>query len=72
MIRVKDSQGNIIPGLFKDASGAIVVSDTTEFNKYKRQRDLALEQANQIRDLKTELSDLKQLVQQLLESKRGN
>lgn len=66
MKRVKDTQGNIIPGLFKDSTGALVVRDAAEFHKYKRQQQIAAQQAEQIKSLTDEVSALKDLVGQLI------
>ena len=66
MIMVKDAQGNIIPGLFKDKSGALVVSDTAEFAKYKRQQQLAHSSTERIKQLSNEVDSLKEMVAQLM------
>lgn len=69
MIRVKDENGNIIHGIAKDKTGAVIVTDNKEFNKYKRQRELAEEQAARISELSSKVNALEQLVQQLIQGK---
>lgn len=67
MIRVKDQDGNVVPGILKDVLGNLVVNDVAEYNKYKREKD----SAEQINELKSEVDQLKQLVHALLREKNG-
>lgn len=34
MIRIKDQSGNIVPGLYKNELGAIVVNNNAEYQRY--------------------------------------
>lgn len=68
MKRVKDESGNIIPGLLKDEKGALVVSDVSEYNKYKKQKEFMQSQSSKIDSLGKEVEELKRLIKQLLNS----
>lgn len=69
MKRIKDENGNIVPGVIKTERGAIIVNDTSEFNKYKQQQQMMQEQRRRIENLSSEVETLKALVQQLLEQR---
>ena len=60
MIRVKDIDGNIIPGLIKNGIGLIVDSNE-EYNKYKKDKEMVLE----IKQLKDEMSEIKEMLRVL-------
>ena len=62
MLRVKDENGNVVPGLFKDDRGAIVVNDKPGYQKY------LLEKQHQetINNLKQEVSELKDMIHALI------
>lgn len=62
MYQLKDENGNVVRGLAKDEKGSIVVTDTTEFTKYKREKQLILD----VENLKKEISHLKDVVAHLL------
>lgn len=60
MIRVKDVDGNIVPGLVKNGIG-LVVDSNEEYNKYKKDREMVLE----IKRLKDEMSEIKEMLRVL-------
>lgn len=62
MIRVKDQSGNIIPGLFKNGIGALVVKNDSEYDKYIQTK----QQQEVINNLTQEVSELKTMVQNLI------
>lgn len=62
MIQVKDQQGNIVPGLFKDSLGNIVVQDDLDYRRYNKEK----KQAETINNLVKEVAELRQLVNHLL------
>lgn len=66
MIKVKDEQGNEVPGLFKDSRGVIVVKDDAQHRRYMKEKN----QAEIINNLVKEISELRQLVDELIESNR--
>lgn len=66
MIKVKDEQGNEIPGLYKDSRGVIVVKDDAQHRRYVKEK----RQAEIINNLVKEVSELRQLVNDLIESQR--
>lgn len=65
-MRVKDDQGNIIPGLYRASNGSIIVSDRDGYDKYVKQRDSILEQKTSISKLQTQVDELKEMIATLL------
>ena len=66
MKRVKDENGIIVPGVFKNDLGTVIIDDSAEFNKYKRHKELASDQSRKIHDLTGKVEDLERMVRQLL------
>lgn len=64
MISVKDQNGNIVPGLFKDNLGTIAVKNDAEYRRYLREK----KQAETINNLMKEVSELKVVVESLSKS----
>lgn len=70
MLRVKDENGSVVPGLYRTPGGAIISEETEEYKRYlvEKQR---LEQINNltsdITNLKTEMSDIKTLLLAILD-----
>lgn len=64
MLRVKDENGNIIPGLFKDSIGSIIVKDDSNYNAYVKQK----QQQEIINNLTKEVSELKGLIEKIISS----
>lgn len=58
MLRVKDQSGNIIPGLFKDSLGNIIVKNDSEYDKYIQMK----QQHEIINNLTKEVEELKQII----------
>lgn len=63
MIKVKDHNGNEIPGMYKDSLGNIVVKNDDEYRRYVKEKKLV----ETINNLVKEVSELKKTVSQLLE-----
>ena len=63
---VLDSNGNRIPGLFRDNSGVLIVNDQRSLAKYKgqqaRERELQTLR-EQVSDLSSIVSELKQMIE---------
>lgn len=62
MLRVKDENGNIVAGLFKDNLGNLVVNDNKAYNTYLKSK----QQQETINNLSKELTELKELINNLL------
>lgn len=62
MLRVKDESGNIVAGLFKDNLGNLVVNDNKAYNTYLKSK----QQQETINNLSKELTELKELINNLL------
>lgn len=62
MLRVKDENGNIIQGLYKDPMGSIVVEKNSDYERYLREK----QQQEAINNLKQEFSELKAIIQNLI------
>lgn len=67
MHKVKDQNGNIIPGIVKSDVGGLIVTDTERYYKYMREK----ESIQKINNLEHEIQQLKELVQTLLRDKNG-
>lgn len=62
MIRVKDESGNIVPGLYKNELGAIVVKNNPEYQKYiQRKQEIKI-----INDLQKEVSEQKEIIESVV------
>lgn len=66
MIRVKDSNGRIVEGLFRDETGALIVKNDAELDKYLQQKRVVVEQKETINRLSDEIEELKRMVNSLL------
>ena len=62
MMEIADSNGNLIPHLKRDSSGAIIVHDPISKAKYEQQRSLA-ERVNQ---LELNINDIKSMLDLIL------
>lgn len=62
MLRVKDENGNIIQGLYKDPMGSIVVEKNSDYERYLREK----QQQEAINNLKQEFSEIKAIIQNLI------
>lgn len=65
-MRVKDEQGNIIPGLYRTSNGSIIVDDKEGYDKYIKQRNTILNQKSSIDKLQDEVSNLKEMIATLI------
>lgn len=63
MIRVKDESGQIIKGLHKDKYGNLIVSDLSEYNKYKQQQEVINQLNNKIDNLTSIVERLQKMIE---------
>lgn len=70
MKKVVDQNGNLVTGLLRDETGALVVTDTAGLNKYKMQKQLFQEQQMKINSLQQDVSVLKQLVERIIQERQ--
>ncbi len=64
MIRIKDNSGNIIPGIYKNSLGAIVVKNESALEENRR--------IHLIASLENKVNELTQIVLTLLNNQRSN
>ena len=64
MIRVKDHSGNIIPGVYKNSLGAILVKNDSALEENRR--------IHRIASLESKVDELTQLVYTLLNNQKVN
>lgn len=64
MIRVKDQLGNVIPGVYRNSAGTIVIKNESALEENRR--------IHKVAKLETEVQELSKLVQMLLNNQRGN
>lgn len=73
---VADSSGRPIPGLYKsESTGAIVTEKNSEYQKYLRERENLKKVnnlSNQVEELKSEMSEIKNLLRQSLSNNGKN
>lgn len=69
MKRVIDDTGKIIPGIYRDVNGMLVVNDSTQFNKYKILKERDETQRATISDLSAKLDELSNMVNSLIKDK---
>jgi hypothetical protein len=62
MQRIKDLNGNIIDGLFRDETGAIIVNDSKNYRKYQTETT----RLQEINRLNSKIESLEQMVMQLI------
>lgn len=68
MLNLKDENGNVVPGLLKDNRGAIVVKNDAEYQRYMIEK----KRQETINNLTQEVSELKDIVNQLITSLNKN
>lgn len=68
MIKLKDEIGNVVPGLYKDNLGAIIVENDFEYNRYMIEK----KQQETINNLTQEVSELKMLMNNLISTINKN
>ena len=66
MMRVKNRDGTIIEGLFRNDDGSLVVKNDSELDKYNKQKKIVSEQQETITNMTKELDELKNLVNSLI------
>lgn len=62
MIRIKDSNGEIVHGAFRTDAGAISIYDPIEYGKYMKEKERALE----VISLSKKVDALESLIQKML------
>lgn len=67
MIKVKDVDGKEVRGLYRDSNGSLVMNDEQLLQKYLAEKSMREKNQEKIKTLESEVSDLKSLVQQLLQ-----
>lgn len=70
MIKVKDVSGAIVRGVYRDKNGTLLVKDDDLLTKYKNELAARQRDQDRIKDLESTVDSLKQMVLQLLESKK--
>lgn len=63
MIRVEGQKN-----LYRDDSGAIVNTDTEQYNQYVRLREKRISEKKEISDIKKEIEELKSLLKEVLKN----
>lgn len=81
MLKVKDQYGNVLPGLLKDNSGAIVVERDSSYNKYLQTKqqieninklnNVVEQQQEAIDNILCEMGEIKKILVSFIE-KTGN
>lgn len=69
MMRVKDENGKIVEGVYKDSLGNIIVKKETEYKKYKRQQEVINRLTDKIENLSDTVDQLAKLVMVLTKDK---
>lgn len=69
MIRVKDENGKIVEGVYKDSLGNIIVKKETEYKKYKQQQEVINRLTDKIENLSDTVDQLAKLVMVLTKEK---
>ncbi len=62
MKKIKDESGDVVPKLYKDDLGTIVVKDNSAYNKYIQDKKNLIE----ISELRHEISILKEQMKQIM------
>lgn len=63
MIRIKDETGQIISGIYREESGAILVDDSDSYGKYLKEKERTME----VVQLTSKVDALEKMVRQLLD-----
>lgn len=71
MKKIKDANGTIVDKLYRSRNGSIVVNDKSGYERYMAAKERALNTNKRVQTLESELSDMKNLLTQILE-KQGN
>jgi hypothetical protein len=67
MIKVKDIDGKEIRGVYRSPNGSLVVNDSSLLSKYNNEKNSRMMDKEKIKTLESEVSNLKMMVEQLLE-----
>lgn len=65
LIKTKDAQGNEVHGVYRSPTGGLVVKNDAAYQKYLREK----EQAEKINRLEEDITEIKNLLKQLVQSK---
>ena len=66
MIKIKDETGNVVPGLYRDSVGTIVVKDQDAYDRYMASKSIKLRDQAKISSLEAELRELKALITSII------
>jgi hypothetical protein len=66
-MRVADSNGQPIPGLFRHGSNGLVVDAPREYSKYLKEK----ERIEDIANLKTDVAEIKTMLSEILKAIHG-
>ena len=69
MKQVKDNSGNVLEGVYRHDSGALVVHDPTKYKRYEIQKSAFAQSQKQIEDLTKELLEMKNIIGKILEGR---
>lgn len=69
MKKVKDHTGQEVRGIYRGSKGELIVSDVHALNKYKALKTKIASDKSRILKLETELSEIKELLQKVLQCK---
>lgn len=64
-MKIKDSAGNVVPGLIRDASNGITVDNPAAYDSYLRE----YERVQKINTLEQQVAQLTQMVNTLMDKK---
>lgn len=70
MIPVKDSNGNKVNGVFRDSTGALIVSNDQLLKKHQTLVQSKTKEAERIRQLEESLEQLQEFIRQHLATKK--
>ncbi|MHB8123834.1 MAG: hypothetical protein ACYDG4_17050 [Desulfuromonadaceae bacterium] len=66
-MKVKDQSGTVVRGIERTPGGGLIVNDQSSYHKYMYEK----ERASRVVELETQVAQLTELVQKLLEKNNG-
>lgn len=63
MLKVKDQNGNIIPGIQKSSTGGIIVEKNSEYEKYLREKEII----TRLNKIEKDFDELKYILHTILD-----
>lgn len=64
MIKVKDASGNVLPGVYKDSRGSVVIKNDEAFSRYTQE----MKSARALKQLQDDMIIMKEQIQLLFHS----